>query len=174
MLSGCREHFSRWTEWKGWGGGEKSVTCESIYASDVLTVGRCVYIPTKCTGTLCISSAAAACLMCQMLPEFPCSFQGNMCAGILPQLRQGLAGSTVGTCWVWERRGSALLSFPHRHSASFSLTPVHRAASLPSFSPVTVPPLQSSTLTLSSFSTAVWSTPCLSSIYEILLSLSSL
>lgn len=80
------------------GEGEKSVTCESIYASDVLTVGRCVYIPTECTGTLCISSAAAACLMCQMLPEFPCSFQGNMCAGILPQLRQGLAGSTVGTC----------------------------------------------------------------------------
>lgn len=32
------------------------------------------------------------------------SFQGNMCAGILPQLRQGLAGSTVGTGRVWESR----------------------------------------------------------------------
>lgn len=30
------------------------------------------------------------------------SFQGNMCAGILSQLRQGLAGSTVGTSRVWE------------------------------------------------------------------------
>lgn len=62
------------------------------------------------------------------------SFQGNMCAGILPQLRQGLARSTVGTSRVWENRGSVPLSFPHRHSASFSLALVHQAASLPSLS----------------------------------------
>lgn len=64
----------------------------------------------------------------------PRSFQGNMCAGILPQLRQGLAGSTVGTSRVWESRGSVPLSFPHRHSASFSLALVHQTASLPCLS----------------------------------------
>lgn len=67
-------------------------------------------------------------------PSSPCalrSFQGNMCAGILPQLRQGLARSAVGTGGVWENRGSVPLSFPHRHSASFSLALVHEAASLP-------------------------------------------
>lgn len=62
------------------------------------------------------------------------SFQGNMCAGILPQLRQGLARSAVGTDRVWENRGSVPLSFPHRHSASFSLALVHGAASLPCLS----------------------------------------
>lgn len=64
------------------------------------------------------------------------SFQANMCAGILPQLRQGLARSAVGTSRVWENRGSVPLSFPHRHSASFSLALVHEATSLPSFSPL--------------------------------------
>lgn len=64
-------------------------------------------------------------------PFAPCSFQGNMCAGILPQLRQGLARSAVGTGRVWENRGSVPLSFPHQPSASFSLALVHQAASLP-------------------------------------------
>lgn len=114
-------------------------TCEAINASDVLTVGRHVYTPTKCTRTLCIRPAAVACLMCQKLRSLPSpfalrSFQGNMCAGILPQLRQGLARSTVGTERVWENRGSVPLSFPHRHSASFSLALVHQAASLPCLS----------------------------------------
>lgn len=68
---------------------------------------------------------------------FPlCSFQGNMCAGILPQLRQGLARSAVGTNRVWENRGTNPLSFPHRHSASFSFALVHEDTSLPSFSPL--------------------------------------
>lgn len=62
------------------------------------------------------------------------SFQGNMCAGILPQLRQGLAGFTVGTGRVWESRGSVPLSFPHSHSASFSVAVVHQAGSLPCLS----------------------------------------
>lgn len=114
-------------------------TREAIYAPDVLTVRRHVYTPTKCTHTLCISPAAVARLMCQKLPEPSSpsalrSFQGNMCAGILPQLRQGLARSTVGTGRVWENRGSVPLSFPHRHSASFSLALVHKAASLPCLS----------------------------------------
>lgn len=64
------------------------------------------------------------------------SFQGNMCAGILPQLRQGLARSAVGTNRVWENRGTNPLSFPHRHSASFSFAPVHEDTSLPFFSPL--------------------------------------
>lgn len=59
------------------------------------------------------------------------SFQGNMCNGILPQLRQGLAGPAVGTTGVWENGGFVPVSFSHRHS--FSLT--HEATSLPSFSP---------------------------------------
>lgn len=64
---------------------------------------------------------------------------------------------------------SPTLSLILTHSCSLSrLPPVFLTST------VTVPPLQSSTLTLSSFSTAVWSTPSLSSIYEILLSLSSL
>lgn len=74
----------------------------SVCKSDVLTVRRPVFVPIKCSGTLCISSAAVARLMCQQhpslhLPSLPHSFQGNMCAGILPQLRQGLGRSAVGT-----------------------------------------------------------------------------
>jgi len=111
-------------------------TCEAIYAWDVLTAKLHIYTPTKCTRTLCISPACCGPSDVSEAPELSSpfarrSFQGNMCAGILPQLRQGLAGSTVGTGRVWESRGSVPLSFPRRHSASFSLAPVHRAASLP-------------------------------------------
>lgn len=34
--------------------------CEAVYASDVLTVRLCVYIPAKCTHTLSISPAAGS------------------------------------------------------------------------------------------------------------------
>lgn len=100
----------------------------------MLTVRRPVFVPIKCSGTLCISSAAVARLMCQQHPSLhlsslPHSFQGNMCAGILPQLRQGLGRSAVGT-ECGKNGGSGPLSFPHRHSASFSLALVGEATSL--------------------------------------------
>lgn len=115
--------------------------CGAIYASDVLTVQQHVYIPTKCSRTLCIDPGAVSDVSEALLSlRSVRSFQGNMCAGILPQLRQGLAGFTVGTGRVWERGGSVPLSFPHSHSASFSVAVVHQAApslpSPPSFSPL--------------------------------------
>ncbi len=56
------------------------------------------------------------------------SFQGNMCAGILPQLRQGLARSAVGTERVWETEGLSLSpsltdTQPHSHSLSSTKLP---------------------------------------------------
>lgn len=104
----------------------------SVCKSDVLTVRRPVFVPIKCSGTLCISSAAVARLMCQQhpslhLPSLPHSFQGNMCAGILPQLRQGLGRSAVGTeCGKTE--GPALSpsltdTQPHSHLLLLKLPP---------------------------------------------------
>lgn len=89
---------------------KKQKSGEAIYAADVLTVRRGVYTPTKCPHTLCTSPAAEACLMCQKLTNLLSlrSFLGNMCAGILPQLRQGLARSAVGTGRLWETEALSL------------------------------------------------------------------
>lgn len=81
----------------GW--KQNEAACEAIYASEVLTARRRVYIPRSMhqpSRCCCLSDVSEA--------LSSCSFQGNMCAGILPQLRQGLAGSSVGTGRVWESR----------------------------------------------------------------------
>lgn len=55
-----------------------------------------------------------------------------------PPIKTGIRQVCCGNR-VWETRGSGPLSFPHRHSASFSLALVHAASSLLPLSPLLEP-----------------------------------
>lgn len=118
---------------------------------DALTVEKHVLIATKCSCTLVHqrrrrgSSDVAAALG----PSNPFASTlipgGNMCAGILPQLRQGLGRSAVGTeCGKTEGptlRPSLTDTQPHSHSLLFMQLPPSCLAhpycnpSSPTFSP---------------------------------------
>lgn len=96
-----------------------------VHVWDVLTgPGRVFIFRQSALNTLNTASsrpAAVPRLMCRSGPGPRAPFARrhrrlNMCAGILPQLRQGLARSAVGTSRVWENTASVPVSFPHRRS----------------------------------------------------------
>lgn len=107
VLSGCWEPFSCWLGLKTQWGCMRSIHL-CIRCAD--SQAACLYPTQHASGqplllpVWCVRGSPCA----------PHSFQGNMCTGILPQLRQGLSGSTVGTGWVWESRAfvSSLLPSP--------------------------------------------------------------
>ena len=121
------------------GSGERG-TQEAIYAWDVLTVVLRVYVLTKCTGAWCMRPGRRApcdvseASLCSPLPVAQSirSFQGEHVRWNSPPIKTGISRVHCGNRpSVGKQRVCPSLLPSHSLSASFPLSPVHHAASLP-------------------------------------------